>query len=143
MEDSVPMTEALFELNPSPLLAAPATTRERLLKGYTVAPNTLAADCARYFLQLVSAVSTEMRSSSGDMSAQRIMLETAEDRLSWLAAADVKYFIIPGASVDTEGDASAAVSYPTDAAVDSVSGVFDHIQSKTISEAYLYDEDEI
>ena len=139
MEDSVPMTETLFELSPSPLLAAPGSTRERLLKGYTVAPNTLAADCARYFLQLISAMSTESRSSENG----QIMLETAEDRLSWLAAADVKYFIIPGISVDNDGDMFAAGSCPAEAVTESASGVVDLIERRTVTEAYLYDEDEI
>ena len=153
MEDTDPICDTLFELTSSPVLAPPCALRQRLFKGYTIAPNTLAADCARYFLQVASAItsSTEKLSVEGssDLESKRALLEVAEDRLTWLAAADVKYFIIPGLGEDTS--AVAGMETPTQGSCAGgalagearpLSGV-EFIERSTVDDAYLYDEDEI
>lgn len=143
MEDNAPVVDSLFELNQSPLLASPSVIRQRMFKGYTVAPNTLAADCARHYLQLLTTMSS---SSTTEMSA----LDVAMERLSWLAAADVKYFIIPGINgnaspEDKAGNSSAAANGEGSKLETELGPAVDVvlIHSSDINEAYLYDEDEI
>lgn len=154
MDDTEIMTDALFELTISPLLAPAIVIRQRIFNGYAVAPNTLATDCARYFLQLLSIAPRDGLNNSEHDIETHSKLDVAAERLSWLAAADVKYFIIPGAT--REHDVLVNAKYDgygvaeVAAKAEAVSSVeedrndnFILIQSSTIDDAYLYDEDEI
>ena len=107
MDDDVPIGDEVFQLTSSPVICSPTELREKIFKGYLVAANTLSADIARYFLWYLSPDSDTSRddtgSSSDKMSADPVLNE-ARERLSWLAAADVKYFIIPDIVSNIIGD---------------------------------------
>jgi hypothetical protein len=91
MEDSSPLSDNVFQLTSSPLVCTQAELRAKLFNNYLVAPNTLSADISRYLLFQLAAI------SSSDQ-IDPLLLDRSRERLSWLAAADVKYFIIPDAS---------------------------------------------
>lgn len=159
MDDTEAISESFFQLTASPILGVPSAVHHRIFKGYTVAANTLAADVARYFLRLMHDLDAKYSTLS-----HKLILE----KLSWLAAADVKYFIIPGEFAEqvivpveeqkmTETSCKGHVdhkdgtiegSFRTDYGKevqeqpDSSSEVV-FIKSRDLQEAYLYDEDEI
>jgi hypothetical protein len=84
IDDTELLEDDLLALLPSPVICDPSVSRQRLFKGYRNAANTLAADVAKYLL---------LKQSRAD--APHVYNDAMLDRLAWLAAADVKYFILP------------------------------------------------
>jgi hypothetical protein len=123
MDDLKPVPDTIFQVCASPIISSPAHTKRSIFKGYTIAPNTLVADISRFFLDILIHNDTLSKSTH---------YCDAVERLTWLAAADVKYFIVPDATREIiltgDEEENKKVAF---------------IPSSRLAEIYNYDEDEI
>jgi hypothetical protein len=110
IDDTELLEDNLLALLSSPVICLASVSRQRLFKGYRNAANTLAADISKYLLSKQSISTTIPELSVTQAGTEHLYSDAMLDRLAWLAAADIKYFILPDKTHISTGTSAGGVS---------------------------------